>query len=94
MPAYWIAHVTVTDPDAYQGYQSLAPAAFAKYGATFLARGGANESPEGAQFDRHVVIAFASLAAAQACYTSPEYQAARQHRLGAAEVMITIVEGL
>jgi uncharacterized protein (DUF1330 family) len=94
MPAYWIAHVTVTDPDAYKGYQSLAPAAFAKYGATFLARGGASENPEGAQFDRHVLIAFADLATAKACYASPEYQAARQQRLAAAVVMITIVEGL
>jgi uncharacterized protein (DUF1330 family) len=94
MPAYWIAHVTVTDPDAYKGYQSLAPAAFAKYGATFLAHGGASENPEGAQFDRHVLIAFADLATAKACYASPEYQAARQQRLAAAVVMITIVEGL
>ena len=41
MTAYWIAHVTVTDPEAYQGYQALAPAAFAAHGARFLARGGA-----------------------------------------------------
>ena len=32
MTAYWIAHVTVTDPEAYQGYQALAPAAFAAHG--------------------------------------------------------------
>jgi uncharacterized protein (DUF1330 family) len=94
MPAYWIAHVTVTDPEAYRGYQSLAPEAFAKFGATFLARGGESHSPEGAKFERHVVIAFADLATAKACYASPEYQAARQQRLAAAEVMITIVEGI
>ena len=40
MTAYWIAHVTVTDPEAYAGYQALAPAAFAAHGARFLARGG------------------------------------------------------
>jgi uncharacterized protein (DUF1330 family) len=94
MPAYWIAHVTVTDPESYKGYQTLAPAAFAKYGAKFLARGGDFVSPEGANFDRHVVIEFTDLATAKACYASPEYQAARQHRQGAAKVMITIVEGL
>ena len=94
MPAYWIAHVTVTDPDAYKGYQSLAQAAFAKYGATFLARGGESHSPEGASFDRHVVIVFPDLATAKACYASPEYQAARQQRIAAAEVMITIVDGI
>lgn len=58
MTAYWIAHVTVTDPEAYQGYQALAPAAFAAHGARFLARGGAHEVLEGPSLDRHVVIEF------------------------------------
>jgi Domain of unknown function (DUF1330) len=40
------------------------------------------------------LTAFADLATAKACYASPEYQAARQQRLAAAVVMITIVEGL
>ncbi len=94
MPAYWIAHVTVTDPARYKGYQTLAPLAFAKFGGKFLARGGASDSPEGAGFERHVVIEFPDLATARACYTSPEYQAAKAQREAAAEVMITIVEGL
>ncbi|MBA4351240.1 MAG: DUF1330 domain-containing protein, partial [Rhodobacter sp.] len=28
MAAYWIAHVTVTDPERYKAYQALAPVAF------------------------------------------------------------------
>ena len=56
MPAYWIAHVTVTDPDRYKGYQTLAPDAFTPYGARFLARGGDFSVMEGQGFDRHVVI--------------------------------------
>ena len=94
MPAYWIAHVTVTDPERYKGYQTLAPDAFAKFGAKFLARGGESDSPEGAEFERHVVIEFPDLATARACYASPEYQAAKAARDGAAKVMITMVEGL
>ncbi|GLS88240.1 hypothetical protein GCM10010873_32140 [Cypionkella aquatica] len=94
MPAYWIAHVTVTDPAQYSGYQALAPLAFAKFGAKFLARGGASDSPEGAGFERHVLIEFPDLQAARACYASAEYQAARAARTGAAEVMITMVEGV
>ncbi|MFZ9199365.1 MAG: DUF1330 domain-containing protein [Paracoccaceae bacterium] len=94
MTAYWIAHVTVTDPVAYQGYQALAPAAFAAHGARFLARGGAHEVLEGPVLDRHVVIEFPSLAAAKACYHSPEYQAARARRDGAAVAHVVIVEGL
>ena len=94
MPAYWIAHVTVTDPARYTGYQALAPKAFAKFGGKFLARGGASDSPEGAGFERHVLIEFPDLTTARACYASTEYQAAKAERDGAAEVMITIVEGL
>lgn len=94
MPAYWIAHVTVTDPDAYKGYQALAPAAFAAHGARFLARGGASEVLEGEGLDRHVVIEFPDLAAARACYASPEYSAARACRAGACIAQIVIVDGL
>ncbi len=94
MKAYWIAHVTVTDPAAYTGYQALAPAAFAAHGARFLARGGAHEVLEGPALDRHVVIEFPSLAAARACYHSPEYQAAKARRDGAAMAHVVIVEGL
>lgn len=94
MKAYWIAHVTVTDPAAYTGYQALAPAAFAAYGARFLARGGAHEVLEGPALDRHVVIEFPSLAAARACYQSAEYQAAKARRDGAAVAHVVIVEGL
>lgn len=94
MPVYWIAHVTVTDPEAYKGYQSLAPAAFARFGARFLARGGQSEVLEGPEAARHVVIEFPDLAAARACYHSDEYRAARAARAGAAEVAVVIVEGL
>jgi len=37
---YWIAHVDVRDPEAYQKYVKANGAAFAKYGARFLVRGG------------------------------------------------------
>lgn len=94
MPAYWIAHVTITDMDRYKGYMALAPAAFAKYGARFLARGGESETFEGPGFERHVVMEFPDLAAARACYASAEYQAAKQQRLAACEAMVCIVQGL
>ncbi len=94
MTAYWIAHVTVTDPHAYQGYQALAPAAFAAHGARFLARGGAAETLEGPPLDRHVVIEFPTLEAARACYHSAAYQTARARRDGACVAHVVIVEGL
>ena len=94
MPAYWIAHVTITDPEKYKGYQSPAPAAFAAHGGKFLARGGAYEVMEGPALDRHVIIEFPSLDAAKACYASPEYTAARLARQGASIAHITLVESL
>lgn len=94
MAAYWIAHVTVTDPEKYKDYQSLAPAAFARFGARFLARGGVAEVMEGPAYGRHVVIVFPDLEAARACYGSEEYRAARAARAGAADVAVVIVEGL
>jgi uncharacterized protein (DUF1330 family) len=93
MTAYWIAHVTVTAPEAYKGYQALAPAAFAAHGARFLARGGQADVLEGPVMDRHVVIEFPSLLAARACYASAEYQAAKALRDGAAVAHVVIVEG-
>jgi uncharacterized protein (DUF1330 family) len=94
MAAYWIAHVTVTDAERYKAYQALAPAAFARFGGRFLARGGEADVLEGPGHARHVVIAFPDLAAARACYASEEYGAARAAREGAAEVALVIVEGV
>ncbi|SET43017.1 DUF1330 domain-containing protein [Oceanicella actignis] len=94
-PGYWIAHVHVTDPESYARYVEGARAAFEKYGAEFLARGGRHAELEGAQGrERHVVIRFASYQQALDCYGSPEYQAARKHRENAGEATLTIVEGL
>jgi uncharacterized protein (DUF1330 family) len=92
--AYWIARVTVTDPERYKLYAEATPAAFNKYGAKVLARGGRYSQLEGEGRPRNVVIEFPSFDDAIACYRSPEYQQARAHRLGAGEAEIVIVEGL
>jgi len=94
MPAYWIAHVTVTDPDRYKAYMALAPAVFAAHGGRILARGGESETFEGSAYQRQVVIEFPSLAAARACYASPGYTAAREARDGACIAHISIVDGV
>jgi uncharacterized protein (DUF1330 family) len=94
MTAFWIAHVTITDPAAYADYLAIAPEAIAAYGGVFLARGGESEVLEGPELERHVVISFPSLAAAKACYTSPAYERAKAARKNAAIAHVTIVEGL
>ncbi|WP_025899608.1 DUF1330 domain-containing protein [Sneathiella glossodoripedis] len=92
--AYWIAHVTVTDPDNYSLYANGAPKAFEKYGAKILARGGAFEQLEGKGHTRNVVIEFASMQDALNCYHSKEYQSAKEHRENAGIAEIVIVEGV
>lgn len=94
MKGYWIARVTVTDPDRYRHYAEAAPEAFRKYNARILARGGRHAHLEGKGRPRNVVIEFDSYEDAVACYSSPEYQAARAKRAGAGEAEIVIVEGV
>ena len=94
MKGYWIAHVTVTDPDTYKNYADTAPQAFKKFGARILARGGRHEQLEGEGQARNVVIEFDSFEDAVACYNSDEYQSARRHRLDAGIASIVIVEGV
>jgi uncharacterized protein (DUF1330 family) len=90
---YWIARVDVTDPDGYQGYVKANAAAFHKFGARFIVRGGTFEAPEGTPRTRNVVIEFADYATALACYRSPEYQAAKALRDGHSIADLLIIEG-
>ncbi len=91
---YWIAHVEVTDPDNYPKYIAANRAAFEKYGAKFVVRGGRYDAVEGIKGDRHVVIEFPSYEAALACYHSPEYQQALKLRLAYSDGQAVIVEGV
>jgi uncharacterized protein (DUF1330 family) len=92
MSALWIAHVHVTDADAYGKYAKGAGVAIAAHGGKFLARGGDYHTLEGAERERHVVAQFPSKQAAIDCYHSVEYQAALAHAKGAAERDLVIVE--
>ena len=94
MPAYWIAHVNVTDEEAYRRYAKIATEAIAAHGGEFLARGGRYRQFEGQDRARHVVVRFASVEAAEACYMSENYQAAVAIAKDASERDLVIVEGI
>ncbi len=94
MTALWIAHVNVTDPDAYGKYAQAAGPAIAAHGGVFLARSGRYLQLEGTDRARNVLARFPSLEAAVACYHSPEYQAALDHARGAAVRDLVVVEGI
>lgn len=93
-PGYWIAHVTVTDEEAYKKYAALAGKAIAEHGGEFLSRGGRVVHFEGTERPRNVLAKFPSLAAAEACYRSDTYQEALSHARGASERDLMVVEGL
>jgi uncharacterized protein (DUF1330 family) len=91
---YWIAHVTITNPERYKDYIAANAAPLKKYGARFLIRNGAAEVPRGSMGGRrHVVIEFDSYAIAKACHDSPEYQAAAKIRDEASTADLIIIEG-
>ncbi|MHA6324246.1 DUF1330 domain-containing protein [Roseivivax sp. CAU 1753] len=98
MPALWIAHVHVTDAEAYGKYAKLAGPAIAAHGGTFLARGGryvvleGNKTAAGDARERHVVARFPSVEAAEQCYRSDAYQEALNHARDASERDLLIIE--
>jgi uncharacterized protein (DUF1330 family) len=95
MSAYIVVDCEVTDPARYDQYKELAPAAIARYGGRYLARGGASAVLEGDwQPKRIVILEFPSLAAAKEFYDSPEYRKARAVRAGAATMNLVAVEGV
>lgn len=92
MTALWIAHVEVTNAEAYSHYAKGATEAIAAHGGVFLARGGRYLQLEGRDRARNVVARFPSFDAAVACYNSPDYQAALEHARGAAVRDLVVVE--
>jgi uncharacterized protein (DUF1330 family) len=90
---YWVARFAITDQAKYDAYRALNGAAFRKYGARFLVRGGAFEVRVGEGLPRNVVIEFPTYQAALDCYASPEYRKALDARGDAIDGDIVVVEG-
>ena len=53
---YWMALVTIKNPERYKDYIAANGTAFAKYEAKFVVRGGKAETMAGPRRDRHVVM--------------------------------------
>ena len=91
--AYWIARIDVRDAEIYKDYVTTGRPAFERYNAKFLARGGRTEVLEGNARARNVVIEFASMEDALACFNSPEYTEARKIRQSVSDGEFVLVEG-
>lgn len=94
LPAYWIAHVEVTDEAAYAEYAKRATVVIAAHGGEFLARAGAYHQLEGRDRKRNVLARFPSLQIAHDCYHSAGYQEALSYARNASERDLVIVEGV
>ena len=83
MPAYLICRIRVTDPQRYDEYKRLTPAAIAKHGGRFIVRGGPVTTLEGPdEHDRVVVIEFPTMVRAKAFWDGPDYAAAKARVFG------------
>ena len=92
--AYIVVQVDVTNAQQYGEYMKVSPDVIAKFGGHFIARGGRTETLEGPPArSRVVIVEFPSFERAQEFYRSPEYQAARKLREGAASAQFVLVEG-
>lgn len=91
---YIIGHISVTNPEAYKEYVVRDTPIIESYGGRPLVRGGESETPEGPQFDRHVVFEFDDYEQAKALYYDPAYQEVAQIRRDNAESMIVLVKGV
>ncbi len=95
MSAYLVAHLNVTDPDAFEKYRAAVPEVIARFGGRYLVRGGAVEPLEGEwRVPRLVIIAFDSMAQAKRFYHSPDYQEILPLRQAAAQGEVVLVEGV
>ena len=91
---YMVVHLDVTDPEQFEEYREKVPATIAQYGGRYLVRAGAMQTMEGDELPpRTVVLEFDSVEQAKAMYNSPEYQAAKEKRIGAADFNMIVVEG-
>ena len=94
MAVYAMVHIEVNDATEYAKYAEIAGPAVAKYGGTFLARGGDCVHMEGKGRARNVIIRFGDMATAKEFYHSPEYQEALSYGIPAADREYTFVEGI
>ncbi|MDG1104400.1 MAG: DUF1330 domain-containing protein [Ascidiaceihabitans sp.] len=92
MGALWIAHVTVTDEEAYKKYAAGATVAIAEHGGKFIARAGRFVQLEGKERPRNVVARFPDVETAKKCYHSDTYQAALEFARDASERELMIIE--
>lgn len=95
MAAYVIVDTRVNDPEAYEEYKTLAAPLVAKFGGTYLARGGPTQVVQDELWSptRIVIVEFESSEAAHAFLDSDEYAPIKAMRYEHADCTTIVVEG-
>ena len=92
---YWVMTFrSVSDQSGIDRYAAVAGPVIQALGGRVLVVGLPAFTYEAGIAQRVAIVEFSSLEAADAAYRNPEYQAAVQHLVGAAERDVRIVEGV
>lgn len=91
---YWLVSSDISHHDRFMEYAAQTPPILAMFGGRFIVRAGQSTLVEGNSRARNAVIEFPTYQAALDCWESPEYQAVKQLREGAAELDVVIIEGV
>ena len=95
MPAFLIADDELTDPVVFADYKRLVLPLIERFGGRFLSRGGETVPLEGGRGwtpDKMVIIEFPDMAALQAWYACPEYEAVKEIRLRSARSTLVALD--
>lgn len=92
-PAYYMSEFELTDPEGIRPYSAAVESTFTPFGGRYVVRGGKIASLEGEPNKRVIMIAFPSMAQAQAWYNSPRYQEIMPIRHKSARSRVFIMEG-
>ncbi|MEW6412723.1 MAG: DUF1330 domain-containing protein [Candidatus Zixiibacteriota bacterium] len=94
MSCYFVAQITIHDPDLYERYLDSFDEVFDRYSGTVVAVDDAPVILEGGwPCTRTVLIRFRDKDEAQRWYRSEEYQKIARYRHGAADANIVLIEG-
>jgi uncharacterized protein (DUF1330 family) len=95
MTAYLIVEVETHDQALMEEYRKHTPGLVAKYGGTWVVRGGETQTLEGDwRPPRIVVISFPDMAAARRFYDSEDYKPVLALRLRAGRSRAILVDGV
>ncbi|HUG52846.1 MAG TPA: DUF1330 domain-containing protein [Vicinamibacteria bacterium] len=95
MAAYVIVEIEIEDKERYAEYVKVVPPTIARYGGTYLARGGRMDVLEGTwQPKRLVILRFDSVERARAWWESDDYAAPKALRQACSIGNMVVVEGV